>query len=127
MLRTTLSRVPVGAVGPATAVRALSSGGASGSGLSFQLSESQRSFQELARKFAKEEMIPAAAECELLVSPPLVTVPSPNVPRGGPAAAEAVCFASQRLERLSCPTANRVQWLENGVVIGAHLEWWLGT
>jgi len=43
------------------AARSLSS--SSASGLSFQLSEQQKSFQELARKFAKEEMMPVAAEC----------------------------------------------------------------
>lgn len=31
-------------------------------GLSFRLSEEQQAFQELARKFAREEMIPKSAE-----------------------------------------------------------------
>lgn len=53
----------VAKVGAPSAARAMS-------GLAFQLSDSQKEFQQLARRFAKEEMIPKAAEC---ASPALPT------------------------------------------------------
>ncbi|KAK6195906.1 hypothetical protein SNE40_001236 [Patella caerulea] len=43
-------------------LRSMSSTASSGQGMSFELTQEQRDYQELARKFAREEIIPKAAE-----------------------------------------------------------------
>uniref|UniRef100_A0A3Q2QE94 Acyl-CoA dehydrogenase/oxidase N-terminal domain-containing protein n=1 Tax=Fundulus heteroclitus TaxID=8078 RepID=A0A3Q2QE94_FUNHE len=45
----------------ATAAKAASSGHAGSSGFSFELTDQQKEFQQLARRFAREEMLPEAA------------------------------------------------------------------